>query len=176
MRTYRYKGITSAGSPARGLIEADNAKDARTRLLSSGIIAEELVPLGSRAGYRRTKMTRRARAELYRGLADLMNAGMPAGQALASLRETLPDQAARLRVGMALDRIREGASLADALAEADISYDEAERILIAAGEKSGQLADLLLRTAGYLEREADLYERVRALCFYPLLVAVLAFG
>ncbi|HIE11594.1 MAG TPA: hypothetical protein EYP62_08270 [Kiritimatiellae bacterium] len=176
MRTYRYRGITSSGSLARGLIEADNAKDARTRLLGGGIIAEELAPLGSGAGDRRMRIPRRARAELYRGLADLINAGMPASQALASLRETLGDRRTQMLAALALDRIREGASLADALAQADITYDEAERILISAGEKSGRVADLLLRTAEHLEREADLYERVRALCFYPFLVAVLALG
>jgi general secretion pathway protein F len=111
-------------------------------------------------------------------LAILVGSGVPMLRALQAAGETLTNAAMRLRVADATQRVREGFSLAKAL-RADSAEERKTGALklfppvlihlIAAGEATGKLPEMLTRAADIHSREAER----RALFFTSLLEPVL---
>jgi len=111
MKTFEYRGYNGEGHACRGLIEALSMKEARERLIQKGIFAEKVSPTG-----RKSSLRLEQRAIFYRELGSLLAAGFPMIKAFDTLIE-LPEMGdANVVVAGIRDRVREGSSLADALA------------------------------------------------------------
>jgi general secretion pathway protein F len=115
-------------------------------------------------------------------LSILVGAGVPMLRALQAAGETVGNQAMRARVAEATSRVREGYSLARAL-KADDKEGRPGHVrlfppvlvhMIASGEATGRLPDMLARAADIHSREAER----RALFFTSLLepALILAMG
>jgi len=166
MKTFEYRGLDRSGRPRKGLVEAISVKDARERLAAEGVLVEKIAPAG-----RRARFPAELRATLYRELSALLAAGIPIVRALDNLIQS-PDMApVRTLLAGVRDRVKEGASLADALAEASGSVSAFERALIAAAERAGDVDATLERLAGFLEEEERIRARVQTALIYPLIVA-----
>ena len=105
-------------------------------------------------------------------LSDLLSAGLqlePALKILASRgdKSRVRDVAAVLR-----DKIREGASFAQALRTTSPSFSELYCNLVSAGEISGSLATILQRQARYLTTIAELRSKVLTAMIYPAFLVV----
>ena len=112
MKTFEYKGYTVSGTAQRGLVEAMHPKAAREQLARDGVLVERLAPSGARA----KRMTTETRGIFYRELAALLAAGSPLVSALETLIATPEMQGIEGILGTMRDQIREGATLAAALA------------------------------------------------------------
>ena len=97
-------------------------------------------------------------------LSILVGSGVPILRSLQAASETLGNDALRLRVGDAAVRVREGFSLARALRAEDPNRHKAEGArlfppvlihLIASGEATGKLPEMLARAADMHAREAE---------------------
>jgi general secretion pathway protein F len=95
-------------------------------------------------------------------------------EALAALSDQ--SQKARVQsVVLALRaRVREGATLADAMGGFGESFPELTRAAVAAGEQSGQLGPALLRLADYSERRAEFRQGLISALAYPVLLTSVA--
>jgi general secretion pathway protein F len=110
-------------------------------------------------------------ARLYRTVSMLLRGGTPLPTALGMSAGLLPPDL-RERLGRALARIREGAGIAAALDEHGLTTPVALRML-RVGEKSGDMAAMMERIAGFhdeeLARWIDWFTRL----FEPLLMALI---
>lgn len=171
MKTFEYRGFDGDGRRARGLIEADSPKHARELLARRGLMPETLTPAGDAAGGGR--WTRGIdRAAVCRELAALQAAGLPLSQAMDILIESPEWTSMRPVLAGIRDRIREGASPADAFAASGVGA--LETAVLHAGQRAGALADSLRRIAEVLEEDTRIRERVRSALVYPVLVSTLA--
>jgi len=122
------------------------------------------------------RVSTRALAAVTRQLATLLRGGMaivPALGALVEQREGEPLAAVLARVR---DRVKGGASLADALADYPRVFPEIYANMVRAGEAAGALETVLFRLAEMYEKRANLANRVRAAMAYPALMAVIGSG
>ncbi len=173
MRTFDYAGFDIGGRRVRGLVEADSPKAARECLAAQGVFAERLTPVEARRGGGR--WNRGAdRAAMYRELAALLQAGLPFAPAIGILIDSPEWAGARTALAGIRDRVRDGATPADAIAAAGAS--RLEIALLQAGQRAGALADSMRRIAEMLEEEARIRDRIRSAMIYPLIVCVLALG
>lgn len=112
-----------------------------------------------------------ARAEFYHQLAALLSAGVGLISALETLRVSPPSRAFRRPLSSLLERLQDGASLADAgrvLPESWVpSFD---RALIEAGESSGRLDASFRFLAEYYGDRARLTREVLSHLAYPAFV------
>lgn len=90
-------------------------------------------------------------ARFYRTLGLLVQAGMPLVEALVLTQQLLPQQR-REQVGQAVLQLKEGRSVAAALAGADLTTPVAARLL-RVGEHSGNLAGMCERIAQFHDEE-----------------------
>jgi len=102
-------------------------------------------------------------------LALLLDAGIPLLEALDTLRDK-GDGAGRRALDAVLQGLRDGERVSQALARAPGSFDPLTLALVAASERSGQLAVTLRDHAAWLAWSGALAARLRAALVYPALL------
>ena len=109
-----------------------------------------------------------------RQLATLLRAGMPIVPALSALVEQLGDEPLAEIIKDICDDVNAGSSLADAMKKYPDVFSRMFVNMVAAGETSGTLEDVLLRIAEMFERRNQLVGKVKAAVAYPLMMIVVA--
>jgi len=105
-------------------------------------------------------------------LALLVSSGVPLMQALAAAANTVANQAMRASVLVALERVREGMSLARALSDA-AGFPPLMRHLIASGEATGDLPSMLEQAAKIAAGEAERRALLTTTILEPLLILIM---
>jgi type II secretory pathway component PulF len=165
---YSYRGARQDGAIFTGAIEAENHGQAATTLANRGLFAIAVTPAVEN---HRLAASRRDLAIVFRGIAALVNAGVPLERAVAA-SEPLASGALRETLNAARARLREGASFANALAIGRGTVPGLVLGMVRAGERGSQLGAALDQIAMHLEQEAELVARVRQALTYPVLLAV----
>lgn len=184
MPRFRYKAVTASGEVVEGEMEAAARSEIIDRLQSGGGVpiradeirsrprkARRLTGLGAGRALREADLV-----TLTRELATLMQARLPLDRALATLADVAdhgPRQAFMRRV---LDKVRSGATLADALADAGQPLPGVFTGMVRAGEAGGHLEAVLAQLADTLEHARALKEHVVSALIYPAFVLVTAFA
>lgn len=119
---------------------------------------------------RNTKLKRQELVLFTEELADLLDAGMNLERALKVLHERQANASIREVAGCLREQIREGARFSKALAVASPSFDELYSSLVAAGEASGSLPDILRRLVVNLKQLYNLQRRTVGAMIYPIMV------
>ena len=167
MAVYEYKAISKAtGKPAKGVIDADSAAQARKKLRELDLYPTDIKE-GNAGGASIAKdgkvrkagrggVSARELSLTTRQFATLLQAGMPMVEALGALI----DQVASARLQGAIydvrDKVNGGKSLADSLAEHPRLFTPLYVNMVRAGETSGALEGVLVRLADVLESQAKL--------------------
>jgi len=173
-RIYTYDAVARDGATNRGTVEADSNERAREQLLSRGLYAIRIASSGTARDSRR----RLRAADLALGLrilADLLESGLPAGRALSAFAALAP-RAWLPAIPHIQRSIREGGSLAAALADAPITIPPLVIGVAQAGEAGSGIGPAIRRAAELCESSAEMQAAVRAAMAYPMLVAVAGAG
>ena len=171
MTAFRYEAARADGATVRGVLDAASGPDAAAVLSARGLfpIAVEAAPERRPGLFGRPPA--RALATAFRGLASLVEAGVPLEHALRTAERVTAGSLrhAWTRVG---DRVRQGSSLASALGGEQGVFSLVTIGLVRAGELGVGLAHALDQAAAELEARAEMAGRIRAALAYPMLLAV----
>lgn len=124
-----------------------------------------------RAPFLREQATVFFLARFYRALSLLLQSGIPLVKSLQMARGML-SPAQQLRLDEALRQVQEGQPLSAALARQQLTTTVADS-LIAVGERSGRLDDMLERCARFHDEEMSRYVDVASKLLEPILMAVI---
>jgi general secretion pathway protein F len=180
MPAYRFEALDAAGKSSSGILEADNAKAARSQLRAQSLVPLAVAPVAASDAKRASaRFTRRAfnattLAVWTRQLAGLVGSGLPLERALTALADEAEDQAQRELVAHLKSEVNAGSPFARALATAPREFDEVYRAVVAAGEQSGALGPVLERLADDLEQRQALRAKVVGAMLYPAIVSLIA--
>jgi general secretion pathway protein F len=185
MAVYEYKAISKAtGKPAKGVIDADSAAQARKKLRELDLYPTDIKE-GNAGGASIAKdgkvrkagrggVSARELSLTTRQFATLLQAGMPMVEALGALI----DQVASARLQGAIydvrDKVNGGKSLADSLAEHPRLFSPLYVNMVRAGETSGALEGVLVRLADVLESQAKLRAQILSAMAYPAFMGMFA--
>ena len=179
MAEFAYKATDSSGSPSTGRLTAHSRGEAYRLLRERGL---QPVSVSSTDGSDTSKKSTTAANEplprlnttqlLYftEELAELLEAGLKLEGALKVIEQRQEKSgvqpiAARLR-----QRVRDGFSFSAALHDCGRTFDPLYCNLVAAGEASGALPQILKRQCAYLTLIQDLRSRVVSSLLYPAIV------
>lgn len=180
MAAYEFVALDARGREQRGVLEADSVRQIRQQLRDRG-----WAPLSVDTASGRSRSPTRIRgwrrglsaldlAMVTRHLATLIGAGLPIEEALGAAAE----QAGRPRLKSMLMAVRarvlEGHSLAAALAEYPLAFDDLYRSTVAAGEHSGHLEQVLENLADFTERRQESGQNVQMALMYPLVLVTIS--
>jgi general secretion pathway protein F len=168
MSAYSYRAARQDGAIVTGAIEADSHGQASATLASRGLFAIAVAPA---AEDQRPAASRRDLAIVFRGIAALVSSGVPLERAIAA-SEPLASGSLRQTLSAARERLRDGASFANALNLGRGVVPALVIGMIRAGERGSQLGTALDQISAHLEQEADLVARVRQALTYPLFLAI----
>lgn len=179
MPAFKFEAADDTGRILQGVLEADSERHARQLLRERGLsplMAQAVLAQSKAAGgaFARRRLSPTDLMLCTRQLANLIGARLPMEQSLAALIEQTEKPAAREIWASVRSRVTGGASLASAMGEHPKEFDQVYRALIAAGEDSGNLAQVLMRLADYLETRGALKAKVVAALAYPAIVSVIA--
>ncbi len=176
MAVFAYKALDQRGKNVEGLKEADSAKSLRTALRRDGLYLTEVVgEKQQKAASPEVNVRRwvggRVKADdvavATRQMAVLVNAGIPLVDALTALVEQVDHERLKRVLSAVKQRVNEGSSLADALAQHPKAFNNLYVNMIRAGESSGALDVVLFRLADFTEAQARLRSKILGTLTYP---------
>ncbi len=184
MPRFHYRAVNASGEVVHGDMDASDRKALVQALRKQGYWLLHTEAARGAAGRgtarrggrrrRRGRMDADALALFTRELATLVGAGLPLDRALSTIAEQSQSEAPAATASRLLQRVRGGASLADALAEQPEVFPNYYIGLVRAGEAGGSLHEVLGNLTDSLERARTLREDVRAALNYPILVLIAA--
>jgi general secretion pathway protein F len=181
MPAYKFEALDADGKAKTGLLEADNAKAARSQLRSQALVPIEVTPVAQAANdsgkvsrFSRRVFSPTALAVWTRQMAGLVSAGLPLERALTALMDEADDPRQRELVAALRSEVNAGSPFARALAQAPREFDDVYRAVVAAGEQSGALGPVLERLADDLEERQTLKNKVTGAALYPAIVSGIA--
>jgi len=182
MAVFEYVAFDASGKKTKGVVDADSAKGARSRLQGQGLFPESVKEVGEKkAGsgwnvnidFSRKKVDSTALAVLTRQLATLVGAGMPLVEALTALAEQLDNPAIKSVISEVGDMVKEGSTLADGMSKHPKVFPTLYVNMVSSGEASGKLDIVLSRLADLYEGQALLQRKVVSAITYPALMLLL---
>jgi general secretion pathway protein F len=178
---YKFEALDAAGKAKTGLLEADNARAARSQLRAQALVPLQVTAVGAAANdgslkrfTSRRVFSRTSLAVWTRQLAGLVGAGLPLERALTALADEAEDSRQRELVAHLKSEVNAGSPFARALASAPREFDDVYRAVVAAGEQSGALGAVLENLADDLEERQALKAKLVAATLYPAIVSVIA--
>ena len=157
---------------------AQSHAEARQKLLDRGLFVYSVRPRGGAFKL----FTRQARERTVGGseflilnqqFNTLIKAGLPILRALDLLAERAASPKLRPVVAQVRDRVREGKSLSEAVAETG-SFSKVYSTAVLAGEKSGNLSGVLEQFIAYQRLSTSVRKRILATLVYPAILVTTA--
>ncbi|WP_205479453.1 type II secretion system inner membrane protein GspF [Sphingomonas arenae] len=183
MPSFAYVAVDTRGKERRGQLAADSRERARAQLEAKKLHVLRLadgpdVPTAPAKGQalfsrQRRKLSPKQLTVFTRQLATISEVS-PLEEALRLIARQSEADHVRAIVGRVADGVVEGRRLADALAREPRSFPPLYRAMVAAGESSGTLGEILERVAKLLERQAEMRGKLVSALAYPVVLAIVA--
>jgi len=198
MPTFAYSARDAAGQTVSAALDAPSRRDALRLLASRGLtpvnLSEQALatkgaagkPGGAKAGAvvvakkaapaKAVRLGRGQRLPFLTALHELTSGGLSAGEAVRLLALRVKEPALKtLSAGM-WERISEGATISKALAAYPDVFDGNTINLVASGEATGSLTDVLIRIIDHLNEQRDMQRQLMSALAYPIFLSVVATG
>lgn len=174
MSVFEYSALDGRGRTRTGTVAAASAREARALLEQRQLVPVRLEPARQAAARAAGgRFTARDLALLTRQLATLA-ASAPLEEALRTIGSQSDRRGVRRVVMATHAQVLEGYRLADAMAQQGNAFPPLYRAMVAAGESSGALPQILERLAELLERQQQLRARLAGALVYPAALAFTA--
>ncbi len=181
MAAFNYQALDAQGRQVNGVLEAETSRLARSQLREQKLFPLEVTPVSRHPGNTapgprtaRHGMPAPVLSLITRQWAMLLDAGLTIEQSLTALIEQSDHAGARAILASVRAEVLAGHTLHAALSQHPDTYPPIYRAVVNAGEKSGELATLLLRLADYLEAWQATRQKVLQALLYPILVSTVA--
>ncbi|MFY7951416.1 MAG: type II secretion system F family protein, partial [Armatimonadaceae bacterium] len=175
MATFVYDALDPMGRSVRDRIDAESESQVISRLHSQGLhvlkVAEQRqtgLKAESRPANGKAKLT--ALVVFSRQFATMVDAGLSVMKAIDILASQTKDLPLRHALEQVKRDVQEGGSLADSLAKHPGCFSRLYVNMIRAAELGGILDTILDRLAGFLEKEQEIRQKVKASLTYPVIV------
>lgn len=177
MSVFEYAAVDAQGRTQRGAIEATGPREVRELLRQRHLVPIEIraARATANAPSRWQRFGKRELALFTRQLATLVEA-TPLEEALRTIGTQSDHRGMRRTVMAVHGLLLEGFRLSDAMGRQGKAFPPLYRAMVAAGESSGALPEILERLAGLLEAERQASSKLLTALAYPAALAITAIG
>lgn len=186
MAMFKYKALGSNSSTKTGVLEAENARDARNKLRAQGVHVTDIQEIEGDVNqtsifsgfFKKRDLT--VVSTMTRQLATLLESGIPLRDAIAALVEQVEDPTLKAALKDIKEQITSGKTFAVALGSHPFFFDNLYVNMVAAGESAGNLEIVLKQISEFLRAQNRIHGKVSSALTYPMItivvsVAVVAF-
>lgn len=178
---YTYTALNRTGQTVAGEYEAENEYDLGARLKKEGLLLMEAKRPGgnahwSFAGFFSGVLQSFSHVSLVekmtfaRNLAVMIGAGLSMTKGLEALRDQADRKTFKKIIEKILDGVTQGKSFADGLREFEEVFGVLFINMVASGEASGKLENVLKLLARQMKRDYDIRSKVRGAMIYPAII------
>ena len=201
MPIFEYKALTSSGKTKKGIVDANTARDARSKLRNDHMHVTEMWEVAGKKPRKDKSVSKKTRSltakkgkpggllsmeiELFqpkistrdlatftRQFSTLLRSGIQLTDALNALVEQCVDPHLERVLRNVKEEITSGNNLAEAMAKHPRFFSDLYVNMVRAGEASGHLDVVLTRIADYLQKQASLKGKVLAAITYPAIMVI----
>ena len=199
MPSFTYTARDKSGAASSGVLDAPSRRDALRRLQTRGLQPTQLTESTGAKPARSAKKsaaphaaaaatpvkalpaskstpTAKERLPFMESLADLIRGGLSAGEAVRLLSVRVSQPRLRSLCASLWSSLSEGQTLSGALGQFPQVFDGQTINLVAAGEATGNLRDVLDRLITHFTEQKELRAKLAAALAYPVFVCFLAGG
>ncbi len=193
MPVFEWKGLDKAGKARKGLLDAESERVAKAKLKADGVFLTGIAETKSSGGgairkpeggsllsmevdfskYFQT-VSQQEVMVMTRLMSNLVKANIPIVDALTAIIEQEENEKFKRVLSDIRERVNEGSSLSDGLAEHPKLFSAMYINMVRAGETSGALDIVMSRLADFTESQMGLRSKVKSAMTYPVLMAVFA--
>ena len=175
MPNFRYQVIDATGKKSEGIVEAASIGEATRKLKTDGkYISSLTLDRGSGIANMTIGSPMLKTKDLVlisRQLASLLSAGITVVRALDMLYQQLDSKKAKKCIGEVYESVQGGRSLSEAFKEQRGVIPNIMISMIAAGEESGRLDEVMERLAEHFAKAAKLKNKISSAMVYPKILA-----
>ncbi|MCB0308404.1 MAG: type II secretion system inner membrane protein GspF [Bdellovibrionales bacterium] len=179
MPIYEYKALNTTGKTVKGVVNATNPTEAKTKLKRDGLYITEIQEAQSSEGDSvpgnirfSKKVSVQELAVMTRQLSTLVGAGIPLVESLTALTEQVENVKLKKILSEIREKVNEGSTMASAMKPHAKVFSDLYINMIHAGESSGALETVLDRLADYIENQSKLKGKVLSAMAYPSIMVI----
>jgi len=170
---FLWVGVNTQGQPAKGELEATNALRAKAVLRQQGVRVKRLRKKSKPLIAKRIKPKDISIAT--RQLATMLSAGIPIASSYAAIAKGSDHEKIQEVFKEIQTEVEAGTNLSLALNRYPRLFDDLYTNLVAVGERSGNLDNLMEKIADYMENHEEIKAKIKGAMFYPAAVIAVAF-
>lgn len=176
---FEYSGIDRSGQPVKGIAEGESPMPIVLRLREEGVrvysirkkLASERRPPKTRGKIKASDLI-----AFNAQLSSLLKTKIPLTDSLRHLSKELKNPRFKAVLEKFTDRIESGGNFSESLAQCGDFFPPLYVSMVEAGEKSGNIAEVLLQASQYFQSIADFRRKFLYVLFYPAALTILATG
>ncbi len=178
MPIFEYKGLTATGKNTKGTVDADNIRNARTKLKKDGIYVVDLKDKTKQASQGKKKVAANKKVSIEdlsamtRQLATLLKAQIPLVETLAAVSDQVENPLLKEAIADIKNMVNEGSTFHKGLQKYPKTFNKIFVTMCEAGEATGTLDVILIRLAEFTEAQNELNAKVKSAMLYPIIMFV----
>jgi general secretion pathway protein F len=183
MARFAYRALSASGDVVDGEIDGPDVKSVIALLNEQALLPIQATEKRPASAFsfnltfgRPNSFPQGDLALFVQQLTRLLKASLPLDRALEILTTLMEDKRTRRIVHRLLDRVRDGASLAEAMAAEDQAFPNVCVSMVRAGEEGGALRPVLTRVGEFLVRSEAIHQKVISALIYPAVLLFVAIG
>lgn len=172
MPNFAYRAVDTNGNIVRGFLEAPNEQALESRLRQS---ESELLRCSIRKSGRfdrRRSVSRRELIGFCFHMEQVARAGLPILEALTDLRDSMSHVGFREVLANLISAVEGGKKLSQAMEDHPATFDNVFVSLVAVGEETGELAEVMGKLTESLKWQDELVAQAKSIIIYPAFVGV----
>lgn len=176
MPSFSYRAVDASGNIVNGDLDAASERALETQLRQSGVELLRAVERRANSASRRGKVNRKDLIGFCFHMEQMTRAGLPILEALADLRDSVEQAQFQEVIAGLISSVEVGKTLSQAMAEFPNIFDDVFVSLVAVGEESGELPEVLLKLTESLKWQDELIAKAKTVVIYPAFVGTVVLG
>ncbi len=177
MQNYHYTGVNKFGKRVTGVLPATNEHELEQKLAKSHIDLLNFKKQSSSFGFStKPKVSRKDVIGMTFQLEQLLKAGVPLMEILDDLKDSFESDSVKEMLANIYESMEGGKTFSESLRPFEKEFGEVYISLVAVGEKTGKLEEILVDLANMLKWEDELVSKAKKVMIYPAIVATVVIG
>ncbi|MGL5749609.1 MAG: type II secretion system F family protein [Paraclostridium sp.] len=176
MKTFKYEAINLSGKKTKGTIEANDFKEARKLLKDKKLKVLDIKEGHSTSIFKSSSKKKKLKADqishFCRQFAIILSSGINSIIGLETLGKKTDNKILANEINRIVSDIKRGSTIADAMLEKDSKFPRLLGAMVATGEATGTLEEVLKSMSIFYEREHRITQKIKNASMYPTIVAI----
>ena len=179
MKNYKYSALMLNGKKIKGVIAANDFNDARKRLREKKVRVLELKEHTEGNLFAKRDSKKKLKSDTIshfcRQYGIIISSGINSITGLESLAKKSGNKILSQEITRIVNDIKSGATLSDSMLDEKSKFPKLLSAMVATGEATGTLEEVLKSMASFYEREHRITQKIKNASTYPIIVGIVSF-